>query len=153
LIGKKIILAAVGVVVVAVAVIVFSMQLGGGGTSIAAAPNVKFVSFDSDKKDIKVGETSNVFFNVHNLEDRSIRDAKVLIMIEPSGYEPYISLSNQSVKLPQLLGKDAASGEIKVSITATAPPAKEAVYVVKGILVVEGVQTDTRQFDLKINQF
>jgi hypothetical protein len=39
-----------------------------------------------------------------------------------------------------------------VPITATGSPAKEAVYVVKGILVVEGVQTDVRELELKIHQ-
>jgi hypothetical protein len=128
------------------------MQQGGGATMIAAAPNVKFVSFNVDRKDIKVGETTNVFYNVQNFEERAIDDTKVMIMIEPSGYEPYLSISNQTVDLPQLLGKDAATGEIKVSISAKSAPAKEGVYVVKGVLLVEGIQIDVKQFEMKIHQ-
>lgn len=150
MIGKIIVVAAIVIVAVAAAAIVFSMQQSGGGTSLASVPNVKFVSFDADRKDIKVGETTNVFYNVQNFEVRSIDDARVTIMIEPSGSDSYLSINNKTVSLPQLLGKDAATGKINVSITATGSPAKEAVYVVKGLLFVEGVQSDSRQFELKI---
>lgn len=152
MIGKIIVAAVIVAVAIVATVIAFSM-LQGGGTNIAAvAPNVKFVSFDADKKDIKVGETTNVFYNVQNLEERAIDDAKVMIIIEPSSSESYFSIRNQTVNLPQLTGKDAATGEIKVSIAATGSPAKEAVYVVKGVLDVEGIQSDSRQFELKIRQ-
>ncbi len=152
LIGKIMVAGVIIAVVAITAVIVFSMQQGSGGANVAAAPNVKFVSFDADRKGIKVGEATNMFYNVQNFEERAIEDARVTIMIEPSGFEPYLSISNQTVDLPQLLGKDAATGEIKVSITAKSTPAKEAVYVVKGVLLVEGIQTDTKQFELKISQ-
>ena len=37
-------------------------------------------------------------------------------------------------------------------ITATASPAKEAVYVVKGIIFVNDTQTDIKEFPLTIHQ-
>ena len=135
----------------AVVFVVFSVSQDAK-TATAAAPNVKFVAFDADRYDIKVGETTDVTYNVQNFEERPIGDARVIILIEPSGYEPYLSISNQTTELPQLPGKDAATGEIHVAITASGSPAKEAVYVVRGILLVEGVQSDTRQFELKIRQ-
>ena len=54
--------------------------------------------------------------------------------------------------LPPLLAKDAATGETRVPITATGSPAKEAIYVVRGILLVEGVESDVRELELKIRQ-
>jgi len=150
----KIIIAAVVGVAVAVAVLVgvFATQQGSLVGVGAVAPNVKFVSFDSNTKDFRVGETANIVYNVQSFEERSIDNARVTIMIEPSSYGPYLSLGNQTVFLPRMLAKNAATGEIEVSITATGSPAKEAVYTIKGLLFVEGVQTDVRQFDLKIRQ-
>jgi hypothetical protein len=72
--------------------------------------------------------------------------------VEPSGYEPYVSLSNSPIQLPVFLGKDARTGEVNISITATASPAKEAVYVVKGMVFVNDAQTDIREFPLTIRQ-
>src|SRR5689334_23913457 len=97
----------------AIIVIAFSNQQrqginSVGGGSSATAPNVKFISFDSDKKDIKVGETTTVVYNIGNYEDRSISDARVTITMHPSGYEPYFSISNQTLRLPLMLGKNAA---------------------------------------------
>jgi hypothetical protein len=54
--------------------------------------------------------------------------------------------------LPIFLGKDARTGEVKDSITATASPAKEALYVVKGMVFVKDTQTDMREFPLTIHQ-
>jgi hypothetical protein len=133
---------------IAVAVIVFTMPQKG----TPGAPNVKFTEFTPDRMDIKVGESTKIVFNVQNLEDRSINGSKVLIIIEPSGYQPYLSISDPTIELPRLQGKDARTGEIQVMITATSAPAKEAVYTVKGVLMAEGHQTDQRDFDLKIHQ-
>jgi hypothetical protein len=49
-------------------------------------------------------------------------------------------------------GKDSQTGQNQVTITATNSPAIEATYTVKGVLYVEGVQTDVRELDLKIRQ-
>jgi hypothetical protein len=74
------------------------------------------------------------------------------MMIEPSSYEPYLSITNTTIQLPIFLGKDARTGEVKDSITATASPAKEAVYLVKRILFVKDTQTDIKEFPLTIRQ-
>ena len=116
------------------------------------APNVKFMTFEVDKQKIAVGESTNVLINVRNSEDKVIDDARVVMTIEPSGYEPYLSISNSTIQLPMFLGKDARTGEVKDSITATANPAKEAVYVVKGIVFVKDTQTDIKEFPLTIHQ-
>src|ERR671910_1232161 len=115
-------------------------------------PNVKFMTFEVDKQKIAVGESTNVLINVRNSEDKVIDDARVVMTIEPSGYEPYLSISNSTIQLPMFLGKDARTGEVKDSITATANPAKEAVYVVKGIIFVKDTQTDIKEFPLTIHQ-
>lgn len=151
MIGKIIIVAGVLIVGIAVAALVFLMPQEGRMTAVTV-PNVKFVSFDADRKDITVGETTNMIYNVQNFEERAITDARVTILIESAGYGQFLSIQNQTILLSPLPAKDAATGEIRVPITATGSPAKEAVYVVKGILVVEGVQSDVRELELKIHQ-
>jgi hypothetical protein len=98
-------------------------------------PNVKFMTFKVDKQDIAVGESTNVLINVRSSEDKLIQEARILMTIEPSGYEPFLSISNSTIEMPVFLGKDAKTGEIKVSVTAKGSPAKEAVYVVKGMVL------------------
>jgi hypothetical protein len=115
-------------------------------------PDVKFMTFEVDKQEIAVGESTNVLINVRNSEDKVIDDAKVVMTIEPSGYEPYVSISNSPLQLPVFLGKDARTGEVNFSITATGSPAKEAVYVVKGTVFVNDAQTDIKEFPLTIRQ-
>ena len=115
-------------------------------------PDVKFMTFEVDKQEIAVGESTNVLINVRNSEDKVIDDAKVVMTIEPSGYEPYVSISNSPLQLPVFLGKDARTGEVNFSITATGSPAKEAVYIVKGIVFVNDAQTDIKEFPLTIRQ-
>lgn len=115
-------------------------------------PDVKFMTFEVDKQEIAVGESTNVLINVRNSEDKVIDDAKVVMTIEPSGYEPYVSISNSPLQLPVFLGKDARTGEVNFSITATGSPAKEAVYVVKGTVFVNNAQTDIKEFPLTIRQ-
>jgi hypothetical protein len=144
----KVIAVAALAVAIAVAVLVFTMPR----QSEPGAPNVKFTEFTPDRMDIKVGESTKIVFNVQNLEERSINGSKVLVVIEPSGYQPYLSISDPAVELPLLQGKDARTGQMQVVITATSAPAKEAVYTVKGVLLVDGKQTDVRNFDLKIRQ-
>ena len=116
------------------------------------APNVKFMTFEVDKQKIAVGESTDVLINVRNSEDKVIDDARVVMTIEPSGYEPYLSISNSTIQLPIFLGKDARTGEVKDSITAAASPAKEAVYIVKGMVFVKDTQTDIKEFPLTIQQ-
>ena len=116
------------------------------------APNVKFMTFEVDKQEITVGESTNVLINVQSSDDIVIDNAKAVVTIEPSGYEPYLSINNSPIQLPVFLGKDARTGEVKVSITATASPAKEAVYVVKGTVFVDDAQTDIKEFPLTIRQ-
>jgi hypothetical protein len=144
----KVIAVAALAIAIAVAVFVFAMPK----QSEPGALNVKFTEFTPEKTDIKVGESTKVVFNVQNLEERSINGSKVMIVIEPSGYQPYLSISNPIVELPVMQGKDARTGQIQIVITATSSPAKEAVYTVKGVLLADGKQTDVRDFDLKISQ-
>jgi hypothetical protein len=117
-----------------------------------APANVKFMTFEVDREEIAVGESTNLLINVQSSEDMEIDDAKVVMTIEPSSYQPYLSITHNTIQLPTFLGKDARTGEVKVSITATASPAKEAVYIVKGIVFVKGAQTDIKEFPLTILQ-
>ena len=114
--------------------------------------NVKFMTFELDKQDIAVGESTNVLINVLSSEDKLVQNARILITIEPSGYEPFLSISNSNIEVPVFLGKDARTGEIKVSVTATGSPAKEAVYVLKGMVFVEQTLSDLKEFRLTIPQ-
>ena len=140
--------ALVAVVATTVAIMVFALPI-----FINSPPNVKFVGFASDRQDIKIGESVTVFFNVVNHESRTFNDVRVAVLIEPSSsYQPYLLIDKPTVILPALTGKDSQTGQNQVTITATGSPAKEATYTVRGVLYVDGVQTDVREFDLKIRQ-
>jgi hypothetical protein len=147
-----ILVAIVAIAIMAAAVIIGQFFVQQQPQQNPEAPNVKFMTFEVDKQEIAVGESTNVLINVRNSEDKVIDDAKVVMTLEPSGYEPYVSISNSPIQLPVFLGKDARTGEVKVSITATASPAKEAVYVVKGMVFVNDAQTDIKEFPLTIRQ-
>jgi hypothetical protein len=134
-------------VAIAAAVIIFTLPRTNPGV-----PNVKFTDFTPDRIDIKVGESTNIVFNVQNLESRSITDARVVTMIEPSSYQPYLLIDKPTTNLPDLQSKDARTGQMRITITAVSAPAKEAVYTVKSVLYAEGVQSDVSQFDLKVRQ-
>lgn len=135
-------------VAIAIAIIVFSMPM----QTNSDLPNVKFTEFTPDRRDISVGESTRILFNVQNLEMRSITDGQVIIVIEPSGYQPYLTIQNQTVQLPDLHSRDARTGQIEVIISAAGAPAKEAVYTVKGVLFIEGNQSDVREFELRVRQ-
>jgi hypothetical protein len=135
-------------VALAVAIIVFSIPV----QTNSDAPNLKFTEFTPDRMDIKVGEFTKILFNVQNLETRPITDAQVVIVIEPSGYQSYLTIQNQTVQLPDLHSRDARTGQMQVVISAAGAPAKEAVYTVKGMLFVEGNQSDVREFELRVRQ-
>ena len=135
-------------VALAVAVIVFSIPM----QTDSDAPNLKFTEFTPDRRDIKVGESTKILFNVQNLETRPITDAQVVVIIEPSGYQSYLTIQNQTVQLPDLHGRDARTGQMQVVINAAGAPAKEAVYTVKGLLFIEGNQSDVREFELRVRQ-
>ncbi len=147
-----IVMAVVAIVISASAVTIGQFLVHQQLQSQEQVPNVKFMTFEVDKQKIAVGESANILINVRNSEDKAVDHVRVLMTIEPSGYEPYLSISNSSIQLPAFLGKDARTGEVKDSITATATPAKEAVYIVKGIVFVNDVQTDIKEFPLTIHQ-
>ena len=147
-----ILVAIVAIAIIASAAVIIGQFFVQQQHSNPEAPNVKFMTFEVDKQEIAVGESTNVLINVRNSEDKVIDDARVVMTIEPSGYEPYLSISNSTIQLPTFLGKDARTGEVKDSITATASPAKEAVYVVKGMIFVKDTQTDIKEFPLTIHQ-
>jgi hypothetical protein len=136
------------VVAIAVAVIVFSMPR----QTNSDAPNVKFTEFNPDRTDITIGESTRILFNVQNLEMRPITEAQVVIVIEPSGYQSYLIMQNQTVHLPDLHSRDARTGQMEVVISAVGSPAKEALYTVKGVLFAECNQSDVREFELRVRQ-
>ncbi|HEV3433538.1 MAG TPA: hypothetical protein VG098_06070 [Nitrososphaera sp.] len=135
-------------VAIAIAIIVFSMPM----QTNSDLPNVKFTEFTPDRRDISVGESTKILFNVQNLEMRPITDGQVIIVIEPSGYQSYLTIQNQTVQLPDLHTRDSCTGQIEVTIGAAGAPAKEAVYTVKGVLFIEGNQSDVREFELRVRQ-
>jgi hypothetical protein len=144
----KLIAVAALAVAIAIAVIVFSMPIQRNSD----IPNVKFTEFTPDRTDVTVGGSTKILFNVQNLEMRPIVDAQVIIVIEPASYQPYLIIQNQTTELPDLHGKDARTGQMQVVITAVSAPAKEAVYTVKGVLFVEGKQSDVKEFEFRVRQ-
>lgn len=144
---KAILLAALAAAAI-VAVVVFSMP----ASLSPGAPDVKFTEFLPDRTDIRVGESTNIVFNVQNSEPRLVNDSKVMILIEPDGYHPYLSISDPVIELPSMHAKDARTGEQRVTVHANSLPAKEVVYDVKGVLLVEGKQSDIREFELRISE-
>lgn len=86
---KIISLAALAVAVVVVAVIFSSPAMRTPGT-----PDVRFTNFTPDRTEIRVGESANIIFNVQSREQGVVNDSKVMIVIEPDGYQPYISVSD-----------------------------------------------------------
>lgn len=133
---------------IAIAVIVYSMSI----QTNSGIPNVKFTEFTPDKMDIRVGESTKILFNVQNLEMRPIVDAQVVIVIEPSSYQPYLTIQNQTTELPDLYGKDARTGQMQAVINAVNAPAKKALYTVKGVLFVEDKQSDVKDFEFRVRQ-
>lgn len=83
---------------------------------------------------------------------RPITDGHAVIVIEPSGYQSYLIIQNQTVQLPDLHSRDARTGQIEAVISAAGAPAKEALYTVKGVLFIEGNQSDVREFELRVRQ-
>lgn len=135
-------------IAVGVAVIIFSIPK----PTAPGAPNVRFTEFTPDRLDIDTGEATKIVFNVQNLESRSVEDAQVITVIEPSVDRQILSIDKPTIELPDLQGRDARTGEMQVTVTAVSSPAIEATYKVKGVLIVEGEQSDVEEFQLTIRQ-
>jgi hypothetical protein len=152
---KKIFIIIGGIVIVAVilaAILAIISARQDRQTTISEfASKVNFIGFEAEKQELRVGESTNILFNVQNSEDRVIGDAKVDITIEPEVGTTYLSISNRTIELPAM-NTHARTGDIEVTITATGTPAREAVYVINGILSAEGRRTDVREFELTIRQ-
>lgn len=142
---------AVVVIVAAILAIISATRQGQQTTISEFAPDVKFIKFEAGKQVIRVGESTNISFNVENSENRVIDDAKVVVTVEPEVGYTYLSLSNSTIKLP-VMNPDARTGEIVVTITATGTPAKEALYVIKGLVSTDGTGTDVRELQLTIQE-
>lgn len=153
---KKIFIIIGGIVVVAVIVaailaIISAARQDQQTTISQFAPKVNFIEFEAIKQEIRVGESTSILFNVQNSEDRVIDDAKVVLTVEPEVGNTYLSISNSTIELPAM-NTHARTGDIEITITANGTPAKEAVYVIKGVLSTEGTKTDIREFQLTIRQ-
>lgn len=98
------------------------------------------------------GYAFNSDLNVESHEPRTINGTRVIMLIDPSSALTYLSVDKSTVLLPPLNGKESRTGEVQVTITAMDSPAKEATFVVKGVLYVEGHQRDVKEFDLKVRQ-
>ncbi|HEU4824565.1 MAG TPA: hypothetical protein VFS97_14170 [Nitrososphaeraceae archaeon] len=80
-----------------------------------------------------------------------IDNAKVVVTVEPEVGYTYLSISNSTIKLP-VMNPNARTGDIEVTITATGTPAKEALYIIKGLVSTDGTATDVRELQLTIQQ-
>jgi hypothetical protein len=149
---SRAIIISAGVVAVVVAVVTAAVTGYAFNSNGTSPPNVKFVQFDTDRREILVGESMKVFLNVESHEPRTINGSRVIVLIDPPSALTYLSVDKSTVLLPPLNGKESRTGEVQVTITATDSPAKEATFVVKGVLYVEGHQTDVKEFDLKVRQ-
>jgi pectin methylesterase-like acyl-CoA thioesterase len=89
-------------------------------------------------------------FKVQNLEMRPITEAQVVIVIEPSGYQSYLIIQNQTVHLLDLHGRDADTGLIEVVISAAGAPAKEALYTVKEYCTLKSTNQMSESLNLEL---
>ena len=83
-----------------------------------------------------MGENITVLINVRSCEDKVISDGRIVMTIERSGYESFLSLSNSTIQLSTFLRKYARTRQIHVPLTAAGSLAKEAAYLVKGMVLV-----------------
>lgn len=153
---KKTLLVVIGAIVVAAIVIVVIVaatfqQFQRTISDESSAPRVTFVEFEVERQELQVGQNTSILFNVENSEDRVIDDAAVTMVVKPEAGNTYLSISNNTIDLP-VLYTNARSGEIKVTITATGTPAREAVYDVTSTLFAQGTRADVREFEITIRQ-
>lgn len=140
------------VVIIAAILAIISATRQNQQTTISEfAPDVKFIKFEEGRQVIRVGESTNISFNVENSEKRVIDNAKVVVTVEPEVGYTYLSISNSTIKLP-VMNPNARTGDIEVTITATGTPAKEALYIIKGLVSTDGTATDVRELQLTIQQ-
>jgi hypothetical protein len=148
--GRKALIAiAVFVAAVGIAIAVVYTQQGQRAAINESAPAVRFVEFEADRDEIRVGESATYAFNVENFEGRVIDSARVVTTVEPQVGKTYLSISNSTVDLPAL-PEGARTGSMEVSVVATGAPAIEATYNVKVVLSVQGTVTDARDLQLTI---
>jgi hypothetical protein len=83
------------------------------------------------KKEIVVGQNITVLINVCSCEDKVISDGRIVMTIERSDDESFLSLRNNTIEMPTFLRKYARTRQIHVSLTAAGSLAKEAGYLVK----------------------
>jgi hypothetical protein len=145
-------LVAAGVIATAIVAIILANIPDEQRTATSgSAPELDFVKFEVERQEVRVGEATSILFNVENSGERAIDDGSVAIAVEPEAGRNYLSISNGTVELPAL-STNARSGDVKVTITATGTPAREAVYLVKCVLYGEGAVADVREFQLTIRQ-
>jgi hypothetical protein len=139
------------IIIVAIIGINFAIRQNQQTTISEFAPDVKFIKFESGKQVIHVGESTNISFNVENSESRIIDNAKVVVTVEPEVGYTYLTIRNSTTILP-VMNPNARTGDMEVTITATGTPAKEALYVIKGLVSIGGTATDVRELQLSIQQ-
>lgn len=139
------------IIVAAILAIISARQDQKTSTISESAPKVNFIKFEAEKQEMRVGESTSILFNVQNSEGRVINNAKVVISIEPEVGNTYLSISNSTIDLPAM-NTQARTGDIEVTITATGTPAKEALYIINGVLSTDGTRTDVREVQLTIQQ-
>jgi hypothetical protein len=139
------------IIVAAILAIISARQDQQRTTISEFAPKVNFIKFEVQKQEIHVGESTSIIFNVQNSEGRVIDDAKVVISVEPEVGNTYLSISNSTIDLPAM-NTQARTGDIQVRITATGTPAKEALYIINGVLSTDGTKTDVREVQFTILQ-
>jgi hypothetical protein len=131
--------------------VVLAVSFQQAGRTGEPAPRVTFVRFEVERQEIRAGQNTSILFNVENSGDMVVEDAMVVVAIEPEVGNRYLSTSNSTMDLP-VLYSNARSGDMTVTITATGAPAREAVYDVKGILLVQGAMADVKEFELTVLQ-
>ena len=127
---KVMLISTVALAVIAVVVIlmgVFTVNKEKDWQS-EGVPDVKFIIFEAEKKGNSSGRKHpTVLIDMRSSQDQVINGTRIVMTIEPSGYESFLSLSNTTIQLPMFLGKDARTEQIHISLTTMVSPAKEAV--------------------------
>jgi len=127
---KVMLISTVALAVIAVVVIlmgVFTVNKEKDWQS-EGVPDVKFIIVEAEKKGNSSGRKHpTVLIDMRSSQDQVINGTRIVMTIEPSGYESFLSLSNTTIQLPMFLGKDARTEQIHISLTTMVSPAKEAV--------------------------
>lgn len=138
--------------VVAAAALFFAL----GGANLFASgpppPNVDFQTFETTYPAIKVGDNVTLTFNAVNNDPKSY--SKVVVRLSSANPDAvkYLSFDMGDINLGPLGPAHDATTDASRDIVATDGVADNPLkFTIRAKLLVDGIQTDERAFDITIN--